>query len=232
MPGDGAVSGTAQSPNCRDSGAAADGRGTRWPLPRAASRAAQSSAFPRGFQFPLAPSEAHAASRPVPSSRSWRFQDHEATHLLHLGSRDSLWRVTAGSCGRSSSWETAETLTGLDAMSGSSNGASRLSGRPGGRPAHRRPAPALRGEIAGPRRRPAGGAAGRSLRKAGPDPQVVLGDLPAPRLGAGQGRSLRSVCRAARRAARRGPGCPYAHPPRLAGAAGPARAASRGRPSL
>jgi hypothetical protein len=104
---------------------------------------------------------------PMPVDRYCRLTRSSATHLLHPGSRDSLWRVTAGSCGRSSSWEAAETLTGLDAISGSSNGASMLSGRPGAKPARRRPAPALRGEMAAPRRRPAGGAAGRSLREGG-----------------------------------------------------------------
>ena len=51
MPGDGAVSGTAQPPNCTDSGAAADGRATRRPLPRAPSRAAPSSAFKEASRF-------------------------------------------------------------------------------------------------------------------------------------------------------------------------------------
>ncbi len=58
--------------------------------------------------------------------------------------------------------------------------------------------------------------------KPGSNPEVVLGYLPAPRVGAGQGRGLGPVRGEARRAARRGPRTSGAHPPRLAH--GPRRA--------
>jgi hypothetical protein len=57
----------------------------------------------------------------------------------------------------------------------------------------------------------------------GVDPEVVLGNLPAPRLGAGRSRGLGPVRGGAHRAARRVPGSPHAHPPRLAQAARRAR---------
>ncbi|MGY1618873.1 ArdC family protein [Geodermatophilus sp. SYSU D00691] len=125
---------------------------------------------------------------PLRSHRPQPYQDRNRSHLLHLGSRDSLWRVTAGCCARSSSWETAEARTGLGARSGSSDGASRHSARQRRRPNCRSPAPASKDETAGRRRRPAGGAVSRSLRAAGgrspsgaPQPAGTgLGSRPGP----------------------------------------------------
>lgn len=64
------------------------------------------------------------------------------------------------------------------------------------------------------------------------DPQVVLRHMPAPGVGAGQSRCLRSVCSGARRAARRGPGASRAHPPRLAQGARRARQPTERRTGL
>jgi hypothetical protein len=68
--------------------------------------------------------------------------------------------------------------------------------------------------------------------KTGAYPEVVLRHLPAPGLGAGQGRCLRSVCSGARRAARRSPGASRAHPPRLDEAARRARQPTERRTGL
>ncbi len=136
-----------------------------------------------------------------------------ATHLLHLGSRDSLWRVTAGWGARSSSWEQRKSVPGSAPRAGAATtpAGSAHAGEGGvlaeGRLRRRRARPPDRGDgLRGVRWADHSGTPGAH-------PEVVLCYVPAPRLGAGQGRGLGPVSGEARRAARGGPGAARAYPP-------------------
>jgi hypothetical protein len=124
------------------------------------------------------------------STANWRYQDHEPTHLLHRRVPEcvvtSYWSFVC----TVRAWETAEPpTTGLDGGSGSSNGATRPSGRRSRTPLQRRPAPRLTVEDDGLRPRPAAGAASRSPREAAdrfqsgarPPAGTEPGNRPVPR---------------------------------------------------
>ena len=146
--------------NCTDSGAAADCRATRQHSP--VQRHDPADVSP---SLPASSAQRQRARLMSPPGRrtpqcTWRFQHHEATHLMHLGSENSWCRVSGDSTGALTTWEPAAApSTKRNGGSESGNGVSRLSGRRQRRPARTQPLRTCTVPNDGPPRRPAGGAA-------------------------------------------------------------------------
>jgi hypothetical protein len=152
--------------------------------------------------------------------------------LMHWRSRSPWSAVSGDSSGALSAWEPAVApSTELVGANANGNGVGKPSGRPRW-PARTRPQRTCTVPSEGPRRRPAGGAVDPTLRAAGGPSRSGARPLPAPGLGAGQGRCFWTVRGGARRAVRRGPCASPAHPPRLARAARRARRPAEGRTGL